>query len=48
MNVGSVPKGDRTENLKLALSFCDRAVLHVHDPEAAAKIVDDFETLHEE
>lgn len=48
LNVESLPKGDRIENLKLALSFCDRVVLHVSDPEKTAQIVEDFQTLHED
>ena len=48
LNVEIRPKGDRDENVKLALSFCDRPVLPVSDPEKAAKVVEDFLELYED
>jgi len=48
INMESVPKGNREENMKFALSFCDRAVHPVDDPDKAERLVDEFQELHEQ
>ena len=47
MNMETRQNDDKEEIIKLALSFCDRPVLPVSEPEKAAKLVEDFLGLYE-
>lgn len=48
INMQGVPKGNREDNLRLALAFCDRSILNVSDPEKAESMVEEFQDLHQE
>ena len=48
INMQGVPRGNREENLNLALAFCDRSVLNVSDPDKAESLVEEFQDLHQE
>jgi len=47
LNTEDRPNDNKEEIIKLALSFCDRPVLPVSEPEKAAKVVEDFLELYE-
>jgi hypothetical protein len=48
INLDQKPKGNPDENMRLALSFSERAELHVSDNDRAENIVEEFLDLHHE